>query len=45
MGSVTKAGEETSQTVTELEETFSVKQNFQNHVYAVEASLVLPVHT
>lgn len=45
MGSVTKAGKETSRTVTELEETFTVKENFKNHVYAVEALLVLPVHT
>jgi len=45
MGSVTKAGKETSRTVTEMEETFTVKQNFGNHVYAVEALLVLPVHT
>jgi hypothetical protein len=29
MGSVTKAGKETSRTVTELEEIFAVKQNFQ----------------
>jgi hypothetical protein len=45
MGSVTKAGKETSRTVTELEETFTVKQNFKNHVYAVEALLVFPMHT
>ena len=42
MGSATRAGKERSPTITELEETFTVKQNFKNHVYAVEALLGYP---
>lgn len=45
MVSVTKAGRKTSCSITELEETFTVKQNFKNHVYAVEALMVLAMQT